>query len=91
MSFRDWAVWQLDVPTLIWLVWIVAFFVMEWLTSGASPIDGWRDNMLTDHLRPLILSAPIIWFVVAGLLAWLPVHFLAPRLEAMILRFLGGA
>jgi hypothetical protein len=85
-SFRDWTAWAWDGPTIFWVAWIAVFFVGEYFTSGVSPIPSWRDNMLTDHLRPVFLSAPITWFITLGLVVWLIFHFLIPSLEEGILR-----
>jgi hypothetical protein len=90
MSFRDWAVWQVDGPT-IWVYLIVAqVFAIEYLTSAVSPIDSWRGQMITDHLRPLFGAAPIVWYLALGLWLWLGPHLLAPALESLIQKASGG-
>jgi hypothetical protein len=90
MSFRDWTVWQLDWPT----VWVYAmglqFFAYEYLTSYVSPIESWRGQMVTDHLRPLFGAAPLTLYVAFGVWLWLGPHLLAPALEAWIQRASGG-
>lgn len=89
MTSRDWAVWQLDWPTL----WVYAiglqFGLLEVLTSGVSPFESWRGQMVTDHLRVVFGGAPLLWFVGFGLWLWVGIHLLAPTLEAWIIRRTG--
>lgn len=86
MPFRDWAVWQLDWPTL-WVYFMLAqFFAYEWLTSGSSPLESWQGQMVTDHFRAVAGTAPVIWFIVLGLWLWIGPHILAPALEAWLIK-----
>ena len=59
-----------------WIVWAGLFIVLE----TAAIILGYRYT-LTSHLRPIILSWPIIWFIMLGVWLWLGLHFMAPGLE----------
>lgn len=65
-----WQAWDWDVPTALWVAWMIffasTFGVLEWLTSGATPLEGWEGNMLTNHWRPLVQEVDILWFVGAG-------------------------
>lgn len=85
MTFRDWAPWDLDVWTLGWDFWIAFFIIWE----TASGIWG-EQEQLTNHLRPVFLSAPVIWFLAFGIWLWLGVHLLVPTLEAWISKSAGG-
>lgn len=87
MSLWTWRSWDFDIATVGWLLWMLFFFVWEWVTSRFSG----NGEMLTDHLRPIFLSAPVIWFAAFGLWLWIGIHLLAPRLEAFLLRLLGGS
>lgn len=66
---RDaWQAWAWDWPTFLWVLWFPTYFgVLEYLTSGTSPIVAWRGNMLTDHWRPLIQEVDVTWFIGVGL------------------------
>ncbi len=81
MTFRDWAAWRLDWQTWGWIAFIAYFFVWETITQGGQ--------QLTNHLRPVFLSVPFIWFVALGVWLWLGIHLLAPTLEEWILRSAG--
>jgi hypothetical protein len=89
VSVRDWSVWGFDGPTIWVILWMLQFFAIEYLTSGASPIVSWRGQMVTDHWRPLVHAAPITWWIGFGVLRWLDLHFLWPAGEAMLKRFVG--
>lgn len=66
----QWNAWRIDAWTVAWLAWIAAFLVLEtWTLVNRS------HNELTAHLRPLIQSAPPVWFVGLGLWCWILVHF----------------
>lgn len=82
---RWWSAWGWDGFTAAWVVWLVAFFVIEiaalWMRPGQE---------LTAHLRPLFLTHPLAWFVTFGLWLWLGFHFLAPSLEKRILELVTG-
>lgn len=77
--FGNWAPWDWDIFTAVWTVWMVFFFVWE----AVSRHFGGHE-MLTDHLRPIFLSYPVVWFIAFGIWLWLGVHLLAPTLEAWI-------
>jgi len=78
-KFWTWASWDLDWQTWGWISWLVFFPVWEALT-GLTP-----NEQLTHHLRPLLLTAPVVWFLMLGLWLWLGIHMLAPALEAWLL------
>lgn len=80
MTYADWNSWGWDHTTAGWLVWISYFIVWEAYTGFLR--DG---EMLTDHLRPLFLSAPVLWWLTLGLWLWLGIHFLAPAWERSLL------
>lgn len=84
MTLRDWTAWGLDFWTWGWVAWLLFFVVWETL----SGVYGGRE-MLTDHLRPVIGAAPILWWTMFGLWLWLGVHLLAPAVEAWIARSVG--
>lgn len=72
----DWAAWKMDGWTISWAVWIVFFFVLEtWTLVNHS------HNELTAHLRPVIQSAPPIYFIGFGLWLWMGTHFLVQGVE----------
>lgn len=81
----DWSVWQLDVWTKGWLAWILFFIVWETLSLRAG-----TGQELTQHLRPIFLSVPVVWWLAFGLWLWVGVHFLAPAIESSILRIARG-
>jgi hypothetical protein len=70
---------------MLWLVWIVYFFVLETVTLLAG-----TNQELTEHLRPVFLSAPLTWFIGVGVWLWLGVHFFAPSIESMLNRINTG-
>ncbi|MFI7677864.1 hypothetical protein [Actinophytocola sp. NPDC049390] len=67
----SWDAWRVDGWTVAWAVWIVAFFVLETVTLVTR-----SHNELTAHLRPVIQSAPPVWFIGLGLWLWIGQHFL---------------
>lgn len=76
-----WDAWSLDLPTRLWVVWAVGFVVLEgWAVATSQP-----EHTLTWHLRPVFLNHPLTWFLLAGSLAWLNVHLLAPTLERWLI------
>ncbi len=79
----SWDAWRLDVYTWCWIVWLLAFVVLEtWsLRSG---------NELTAHLRPLFLSVPVVWWMAFGLWGWIGIHLLAPAWERALLQMVRG-
>lgn len=82
----SWRSWQLDPITWLWIGWIVQFAVYETYGIIAAP----RGDTLTEHLRPIFLSTPILWWVTVGLWLWLGVHFLAPAIERGLLELVRG-
>jgi hypothetical protein len=90
MSWRDWAVWNLDGPTIWVYLLLLQFAALEILTSGGSPIESWRDQMVTDHFRQVFHAAPITWYLGVALWLWLGPHFFWPALESWIARMVGG-
>lgn len=83
---NTWAAWELDTPTLLWVAWIVGFVALEsWAIATRQP-----EHTLTWHLRPLFLNHPLTWFLLAGFIAWLAVHFLAPALEQRLIEAVAG-
>lgn len=72
----NWSAWKLDGWTVAWLAWIVFFFALETWTLAAR-----SHNELTAHLRPLIQSAPPVWFIGLGLWLWLGLHFLIQGMD----------
>lgn len=81
----SWQAWKLDGWTWAWIFWMVWFVGVE----TAALITGSK-NELTEHLRPIFLSQPVVWFIAVGLWVWLGVHLLAPPLEAWLARMVGG-
>jgi hypothetical protein len=81
----NWSVWELDGWTTGWLVWILFFVVWETLSLRAG-----TGQELTQHLRPVFLSAPVVWWVFFGLWLWIGVHLLAPAIEDGLLRIVRG-
>jgi hypothetical protein len=81
----SWSAWKLDPLTWAWIVWVLAFVVLETVA-----LWKFRGDELTAHLRPLFLSTPITWYLAFGLWLWLGVHFLAPRIERELLLLLRG-
>lgn len=81
----SWDVWSLDHETWGWIIFLLYFAAWETYTGVIG-----TGNMLTDHLRPVFLSAPPTYFLAVGLWLWLGVHFLAPTLEIWIVLRAGG-
>lgn len=63
--------WSLDVWTWGWIVWILFFVGWETATLLSN-----NNQELTEHLRPVFLSAPPVYFLTMGLWLWLGWHFL---------------
>ncbi len=80
-QFWTWSSWDLDWQTWGWILWIGFFLVWETVTGFTSK------EQLTHHLRPLILSAPVVWFLVFGLWMWIGIHMLMPTFEAWLLDY----
>lgn len=80
MTWADWTSWGWDHTTAGWLVWIVYFAVWETYTGLYH-----NGEMLTDHLRPLFLTVPVVWWLSFGLWLWVGVHLLFPALESAFL------
>ena len=74
-----WAAWDLDWLTWSWLVWIVAFAVLE-----SVAIVRYPGEELTAHLRPVFLEHPLTWWLAVGTWLWLGFHFLWPAAERAI-------
>lgn len=81
----SWAAWQLDAVTWGWIFWLGWFVALE--TYALWNGDG---DALTNHLRPVFLSFPVVWWIAAGLWLWLGVHLLAPALERGLLDLVRG-
>jgi len=81
----DWSAWSLDIWTKGWIAWLVFFVVWETLALRAG--DG---QELTQHLRPIFLSVPVVWWIAFGLWLWVGIHLLAPALEQSLLRIVRG-
>lgn len=79
-----WSAWRLDGFTWAWIVWIVAFIVIE----TAAVRAGYRGT-LTAHLRPLFLWQPWFWWAGLGLFVAIGVHIFTPSLERWILDAVG--
>lgn len=87
----DFTVWELDAPTIIFILWfVVGFLVFEWLTSNTGPIEEWQGQMVTDHLQATFHIAPITWWLGLGAYLWLGPHIFWPALEATIKRAVGS-
>lgn len=71
-----WYAWRWDAWTFAWSAWIVTFFVLETWTLAVR-----SHNELTAHLRPVIQSAPPVWFIGLGLWLWLGQHFLVAGMD----------
>lgn len=78
-----WRAWVWDWETATWVAWLAVFVVLESYTL-------WRGQgqELTAHVRPLFLEHPLTWWLAFGAWVWLGLHFLAPRLEYTVLRWL---
>ena len=62
--------WDLDLTTWWWIVWIVAFFVGEYLGARQG------NEMFTHHIWWLRnTGASIVLFLLFALLLWLNWHF----------------
>ena len=78
----DWSAWRLDLFTWGWIVWILFFFVWE-----SAALYARTGQELTEHLRPVFASQPVVWFLAVGLWLWLGVHLLAWQWEHRIVDF----
>ena len=58
--------------TLAWLLWILAFFLIE----GAAYRSGVYANMLSGHIRAVMLLNPVVAAGVLALVFWLLAHLL---------------
>lgn len=65
-----WRTWDWDITTILWALWFAYFIALETLTL----LTGSNEE-LTEHLRPVFLSAPITWFIGVGIWLWLGFHF----------------
>lgn len=65
----NWSAWDIDVFTIGWIVWILFFAV--WETVG---IMAGREA-LTNHLRPVFIATPPVYFMTVGLWIWMGWHF----------------
>lgn len=91
MRYGAWKSWDWDVWTAGWFAWIVFFVVWESITGYFINRKGSDFEMLTDHLRPIFLSVPVLWWLSFGLWLWIGVHMLAPTAESYIYRLVRGA
>jgi ribose/xylose/arabinose/galactoside ABC-type transport system permease subunit len=55
-----------------WALWIVAFLVIE----GAALLNRDPGADTLSELVWVAVSVPVVWWVLAGFLVWLTVHFL---------------
>ena len=79
MTWADWSSWEWSIATAGWLFWIAFFIFWETYTGLYH-----RGEMLTDHLRPLFLSFPVLWWVTLGAALWAIVHLWFPALESVL-------
>jgi hypothetical protein len=86
LMYAAWRAWEWDIITAGWVAWIVYFAVWETISLR---LNG-DVHPLTAHLRPVFLSAPVIWWIFLGLWLWLGIHMLAPAWEAALLRVVRG-
>lgn len=80
-----WEAWKLDAPTWSVIIWVLWF--AGWETWAL--VTGQYLHTYTAHLRPLFIEQPVTWFVALGIWLWLGFHFLAPALEAWLIRSVG--
>lgn len=81
-----WRAWEWDWPTAAFLAWFVWFLVWEtWAIVSDHPEHTW-----TWHLRPFIVSHPLVWFLGAALWLWIGLHFLLPALERLLRWWIRG-
>lgn len=83
MVRQPWTAWDLDWLTILWVLWIAQFVVLEFVALRWHP-----GQELTAHLRPLFLEHPLTWWLTFGAWVWLGLHFLAPKLEQALLYLL---
>lgn len=67
--------WDIDLPTIWWVAWILAFFVGEWIGSR------YGNEMLTHHIWWVRnwagqRGATIVLFLIYAVLAWINWHFI---------------
>jgi len=80
VTFANWNSWGWDHTTAGWWGFILYFIIWEAYTGFYH-----RGEMLTYHLRPLFLTAPVTWWMGVGLWLWVGVHLLAPAWESPLL------
>jgi predicted signal transduction protein with EAL and GGDEF domain len=67
----SWDSWALDRTTILWIIWMVYFVVLETVTL----LQGDKQE-LTAHLRPVFQSMDLVYFVGIGTWLWVGKHFL---------------
>lgn len=82
---NPWKAWDWDVTTMGWVLWIIAFVVLESYTI----VQG-KGEELTNHLRPVFLEQTLTWWIALGAWIWLGLHFLAPRVERALREFVSS-
>lgn len=87
--YANWTAWDLDVWTWGWIAWLVFFPVWETLSGKYANLEG-DFEMLTNHLRPIFLNVPVVWWISLGLWLWLGVHLLAPTVESWVFQAVRG-
>lgn len=70
------AAWDLDLSTVLWLLWMAWFFVQEAVELV------FKHEPLTAHLRPVFQADPFTWFIGVGIWLWLGYHFLVQGIWA---------
>lgn len=76
MTWGNWQSWGWDIPTAGWALWILYFVVWETWTGLSH-----EGEMLTNHLRPVFLTFPVLWWTSLGLAIWAIVHLWFPAWE----------
>ncbi len=70
MASRNWNKWR-----WLWVGWLALFVVFQaiavWNTED--------DDTFSEFIWDFVVTHPIGWFGVAGLLAWLAYHFLVQK------------
>lgn len=64
----------MSFDNLVWIVWLL--IGSAWEVKALK--DKKKGDTLTESIRPIIGSHPIIWFVGAGLFVWTGLHFFGP-------------
>lgn len=54
-----------------WALWLVMFAILETMAL----LDPRSGDTLSEHVW-WVLQAPVLWFVGAGFMVWLTIHFL---------------